>query len=31
MNLVRDFESRQLNIDRLNYAIITLIPKEPEI
>jgi hypothetical protein len=30
MNLVRDFESGQLNIDRLNYAIITLIPKELE-
>jgi hypothetical protein len=30
MNLVKDFESRHLNLDRLNYAVITLIPKEPE-
>jgi hypothetical protein len=30
MNLVKDFESGQLNLDRLNYAIITLIPKEAE-
>ena len=28
MNLVKDFEADQLNLDRLNYAIITLIPKE---
>ena len=30
MNMVKDFESGQLNLDRLNYAIITLIPKEAE-
>jgi hypothetical protein len=30
MNLIKDFESGQLNLDRLNYAIITLIPKEAE-
>ena len=30
MNLVKDFESGHLNIDRLNYAMITLIPKEAE-
>jgi len=30
MNLVKDFESGQLNLDRINYAIITLIPKEAE-
>jgi len=28
MNLVKDFKTDQLNLDRLNYAIITLIPKE---
>ena len=30
MNLVKDFEADQLNLDRLNYIIITLIPKEAE-
>lgn len=30
MSLVKDFESGKLNLDRLNYAMITLIPKEPE-
>lgn len=30
MRVVKDFESGKLNLDRLNYAIITLIPKEPE-
>lgn len=30
MNLVRMFEKGDLNLDRLNYAMITLIPKEPE-
>jgi len=30
INLVKDFEADQLNLDRLNYAIITLIPKEAE-
>ena len=30
MALVRDFESGSLNTARLNYAIITLIPKEPD-
>jgi len=30
MRLVRDFESGNLNLDRLNYAMITLIPKEPD-
>ena len=30
MNVVRDFEAVNLNIERLNYALITLIPKEPE-
>ena len=30
MSLVRDFESGSLNVARLNYAIITLIPKEPD-
>ena len=30
MNLVKDFEADQLNLDRLNYTIITLIPKEDE-
>jgi hypothetical protein len=29
MNVVRDFEASNLNIERLNYALITLIPKEP--
>jgi hypothetical protein len=28
--LVRDFESGALDMARLNYAIIILIPKEPE-
>ena len=28
MALVREFESGNLNVSRLNYAIITLIPKE---
>jgi hypothetical protein len=31
MNLVKDFGSRHLNLDRLNYVVITLIPKEPEV
>jgi len=26
MNLVREFEARRLNLDRMNYAMITLIP-----
>jgi hypothetical protein len=30
MNLVRKFETGELKIDRLNFAMITLIPKEPE-
>jgi hypothetical protein len=30
MNLVKKFESRGLNLDRLNCALITLIPKEPD-
>ena len=30
MALVRDFESGELNVSRLNYVIITLIPKEPD-
>jgi hypothetical protein len=30
MKLVNSFRADQLNLDRLNYAIITLIPKEPE-
>jgi hypothetical protein len=30
MNLIKDFEAEKLNLDRLNYAMITLIPKEPE-
>ena len=30
MNLIRVFEQGDLNLDRLNYAMITLIPKEPE-
>jgi hypothetical protein len=29
-NLIKDFEAEKLNLDRLNYAMITLIPKEPE-
>lgn len=30
MNLVDLFENSKLNLDRINYAMITLIPKEPE-
>jgi hypothetical protein len=30
MNLVKDFESGHLNLDRLNYAVITLIPKRSQ-
>ena len=30
MALVRDFESGSLNVSRLNYSIITLIPKEAD-
>lgn len=30
MALVRDFESGKLDVARLNYAIITLIPKEQD-
>ena len=30
MALVRDFESGSMNVARLNYSIITLIPKEHE-
>jgi hypothetical protein len=30
MALVNIFEQNQLNLDRLNFAMITLIPKEPE-
>ena len=30
MALVRDFEDGSLDIQRLNYAIVTLIPKEPD-
>jgi hypothetical protein len=29
--LVRDFESGDLNVSILNYAIISLIPKEPDV
>jgi hypothetical protein len=29
--LVRDFESGDLNVSRHNYAIISLIPKEPDV
>jgi hypothetical protein len=29
MALVSDFESGTLNVSRLNYSIITFIPKEP--
>jgi hypothetical protein len=29
MNIVRDFEARRLNLVRLNYAMISLIPNEP--
>lgn len=31
MKLVKEFEKGDLNLDRLNYAVITLIPKEPEV
>jgi hypothetical protein len=30
MALVRDFESGDLDVTRLNFCIITLIPKEPD-
>jgi len=30
MSLVREFEFGNVNLGRLNYAVITLIPKEPE-
>jgi len=30
MKVVKDFEAGQLNRDRINYALITLIPKEPD-
>jgi hypothetical protein len=30
MALVRDFESGSLDVSRINFVIITLIPKEPE-
>jgi hypothetical protein len=30
MALVRDFEVGTLDVSRLNYEIITLIPKEPD-
>ena len=30
MNLIRLFEQGGLNLDKLNYAMITLIPKEPD-
>jgi hypothetical protein len=30
MALVRDFESGSLDVPRINFSIITLIPKEPE-
>jgi hypothetical protein len=30
MNLVRSFEKGDLNLGRLNYAMITIIPNEPE-
>ena len=30
MNLVRRFEADNLNLDRINYAMITLIPKEQD-
>jgi len=30
MNLVSLFEKGDLNLDRLNFAMITLIPKEPD-
>jgi hypothetical protein len=29
--LVRDFESGSLDVSRINFSIITLIPKEPEV
>jgi hypothetical protein len=29
MKLVKEFEFGGLNLDRLNYPLITLIPKEP--
>jgi hypothetical protein len=29
MNIVREFEARRLNLDRLNCAMISLIPNEP--
>lgn len=31
MNMVKDFESGHLNLDRLNYAMINLIPKEAAV
>lgn len=30
MNFVREFKSGKLNLNRLNYAMIMLIPKEPK-
>jgi hypothetical protein len=30
MKVVKDFETGRLNLDRINYALITLIPKEPK-
>ena len=30
MALVREFERESLDIQRLNYSIVTLIPKEPD-
>jgi hypothetical protein len=30
MNLIRSFEEGDLNLDGINFAMITLIPKEPE-
>jgi hypothetical protein len=30
LNLVNSFENNNLNLERINYALITLIPKEPD-
>jgi hypothetical protein len=30
MKLVNCFEKDMLNLDRLNFAMITLLPKEPD-
>ena len=31
MALVRDFEEGKLDMQRLNFALIVLIPKEPDV